>query len=280
MIPVHVGGMMMNIRAVQAFAARHELWVVDDAAHAFPAAFRSTPDEPWQPCGDSTAAVSCFSFYANKTITTGEGGMAVTNDPELAERIRLMSLHGLSKDAWERYSNGARWDYRIVAPGYKYNLTDIAAAIGIHQLARAEQMRATRQAIAEEYTSAFRRLDEFIVLPPTDANRLHAWHLYPLALRLERLKVDRERFLELLADAGVRCSVHWRPLHLHPYYHDVFDWEPRHLPVASELWPRLLSLPLFSAMRRDEIAAVIAAVSDVVRASRRSLRALAVAAGR
>ena len=157
MIPVHVGGMMMNVDDINAFASRHNLWVVEDAAHAFPAAWRRGPEESWQQCGQQTAAVSCFSFYANKTITTGEGGMAVTADPELAARMRLLSLHGLSHDAWGRYSGGGSWDYRILAPGYKYNMTDVAGAIGIHQLARAEEMRCAREAIAQEYRASIGR---------------------------------------------------------------------------------------------------------------------------
>ncbi|HEX3724840.1 MAG TPA: DegT/DnrJ/EryC1/StrS aminotransferase family protein, partial [Pirellulales bacterium] len=131
-IPVHVSGLMMDMAAVRQFAERHGLWVVEDAAHAFPAAWRPSPESAWQRCGQGTSAVSCFSFYANKTITTGEGGMAVTDDPALADRMRMMSLHGLSHDAWNRYTKGGSWDYQIVAAGFKYNLTDIAAAIGVH----------------------------------------------------------------------------------------------------------------------------------------------------
>ena len=146
MIPVHVGGYMMNVHDVKQFARMHGLWVIEDAAHAFPSAWRPNSNSEWQYCGDDTASVTCYSFYANKTITTGEGGMAVTNNEELADKIRLMSLHGLSHDAWGRYSGGGSWDYRIVQPGYKYNLTDIAAAIGCHQLTRAEEMRKQREA--------------------------------------------------------------------------------------------------------------------------------------
>lgn len=144
-IAVHVGGMMMQIDQLQTFARREGLWIVEDAAHSFPAAWRHSPTQPWQSCGEGTAEVSCFSFYANKTITTGEGGMAVTNSADLASRMRMMSLHGLSQDAWDRYSTGGTWDYKIAAPGFKYNLTDIAASIGIHQLARAESMRKERE---------------------------------------------------------------------------------------------------------------------------------------
>lgn len=258
-IPVHVGGMMMNIEAVQSFSTAHGLWAIEDAAHAFPAAWRRTSEEPWQRCGEGTAAVTCFSFYANKTITTGEGGMAITHDAELAERMRLMSLHGLSHDAWERYSGGGSWDYRIIAPGYKYNLTDIAAGIGIHQLARAEQMRRHREDIARRYLEALGDVEE-IELPAKDVNRIHSWHLFPIRLRLERLLINRNEFIEKLKQTGVGCSVHWRPLHLHPYYQETFGWRPEDFPVATALWERLVSLPIFPGMRDNELEHVMHAV--------------------
>jgi perosamine synthetase len=269
MMPVHVGGSMMNIAAIEAFAARHGVWVVEDAAHAFPAAWRPSAEAPWQTCGQRTAAVSCFSFYANKTITTGEGGMAVTDDADLAAQMRLLSLHGLSHDAWDRYSGNGSWDYRILAPGYKYNLTDIAAAIGIHQLARAEDMRRARQKVAEEYVARLSEVDE-LELPAIDADRLHSWHLFPIRLRLEELTIDRDIFMRELAAQGISCSVHWRPLHLHPYYADTFGWQPAHLPAASAVWTRLISIPIFSAITRREIDAVVEAIRSVCgRASRR-----------
>jgi perosamine synthetase len=298
-MPVHVGGMMMDVEAVQEFAHEHNLWIVEDAAHAFPAACRrkgsgvrgqgsavrtgSGPGSPsgqpawgggsdrvspsdatgeWQRCGEGTATVSCFSFYANKTITTGEGGMAVTEDEELAKRMRLMSLHGLSQDAWERYSGGTSWDYKIVAPGYKYNLTDIAAAIGIHQLARAEEMRVERDSIAHQYLEGFADISE-LELPPIDSNRIHAWHLFPIKLHLDQLSIGRNEFISALRDAGVGCAVHWRPLHLHPYYQETFGWRPEDFPVATGIWQRLLSLPIFPGMRSDEIEYVIDSVTGI-----------------
>jgi dTDP-4-amino-4,6-dideoxygalactose transaminase len=267
-IPVHVGGMMMNVDGIKAFAARHGLWVVEDAAHAFPAAWRR-PGEAWQFCGQRTSEVSCFSFYANKTITTGEGGMAVTDNPDLAARIRLLSLHGLSHDAWGRYSGTGSWDYRILAPGYKYNMTDVAAAIGIHQLARAEEMRRDREAIALDYRRRLGDVEE-LDLPPTDADRLHSWHLFPIRLRLENLTIDRNAFIRELGQAGVACSVHWRPLHLHPYYEETFGWQATDLPAASAVWQRTVSLPLFSTMSGTEIDAVVDAVRALCgRSSRR-----------
>ena len=256
-IPVHVGGLMMDMDAVQAFAEKHGLWVVEDAAHSFPAAYQSAGS--WRRCGENTSAVSCFSFYANKTITTGEGGMAITDNENLADRMRQMSLHGLSHDAWKRFAGNTAWDYRIVAPGYKYNLTDVAAAIGIHQLARAEDMRQERQAIARFFLEQLADVKQFD-LPPDPTDRIHSWHLFPIRLRLDRLSIDRNTFMAQLREQGVGCSVHWRPLHLHPYYEETFRWRPEHLPEASRQWPRVISLPLFPGMREDERDHVVAVV--------------------
>ncbi len=188
--------------------------------------------------------------------------MAVTDDAQLADRMRLMSLHGLSQDAWERYSGGKSWDYRIVAPGYKYNLTDVAAAIGIPQLARAEQMRKEREAIAREFNRAFADLEE-LETPADVPDRVHSWHLYPIRLRLDRLAIDRNAFMEELKEAGVGCSVHWRPLHLHPYYQETFGWRPEDLPVATAMWERLVSLPIFPGMREEELRHVIDSVRSL-----------------
>lgn len=260
MIPVHVGGLMMDLNALSCFASRHGLWMVEDAAHAIPAAYRDGPNSPWKRCGENSSAVTCFSFYANKTMTTGEGGMAVTSSRRLADRMRQMSLHGLSSNAWGRYGRSGAWDYRILEPGYKYNMTDIAAALGLCQLDRAEDMRRKREALAEVYFRALRDLEQ-LELPPVSADRIHAWHLFPVRLCLERLAIDRDAFLEELRHREVGCSVHWRPLHLHPYYRKTFGWRPEHLPVATLVWRRLISLPLFSDMGDQEQEYVV----DVVR---------------
>lgn len=255
-MPVHVGGLMMDVEEIRALARRHDLWIVEDAAHAFPAAWRRHADMPWEYCGGGTGTVTAFSFYANKTITTGEGGMATTADPKLAERMRLMSLHGLTRDAWDRYSGGRSWDYRIVAPGFKYNLTDVAAAIGIHQLRRAEEMRRAREERARAYLDALSDVSA-IELPPTDADRIHAWHLFPIKLRLNELSIDRNRFIEELREGGVGCSVHWRPLHAHPYYQDRFSIGPRDFPVATAQFDRLISIPLSSTMSDADVDHVV-----------------------
>lgn len=259
-IPVHVGGLMADVEGFRAFAQRHGLWIVEDAAHALPAAWRANADSEWIRCGENTAAVTCFSFYANKTITTGEGGMAVTADAALADRMRLMSLHGLSKDAWDRYSGG-NWDYRIVAPGFKYNLTDLAAAIGIHQLARADAMRAAREDRARRYQRLLADVAA-VELPADSIHRIHAWHLFAIRLRLERLRIDRAGFIDALTQAAVGSSVHWRPLHLHPYY-EQSGWRAEDFPVSSSEWQRLISLPLFPTMTDAEQDYVVETIRTI-----------------
>jgi len=267
MIPVHVGGMMMDMTLVQQFAEQHGLWIVEDAAHAFPASFRSQLDERWRCCGQNTASVTCFSFYANKTITTGEGGMAVTDDRVLAERIKNMSLHGLTRNAWSRFDNKGNWDYGIIAPGYKYNLTDIAAGLGLRQLDRAEEMRLERTEIAGYYRQKLEDLKE-LILPSDPPGRIHSWHLFPLRLRLTDLSIDRDTFLDQMRKKGVGTSVHWRPLHLHPYYQDTFHWTAKHLPTASAVWNQLISLPIFPGMRDEEKQHVVQVVRELCKSAR------------
>jgi len=261
-MPVHVGGRLMDLDQLERFATAHRLWVVEDAAHAFPVGWRPNAEEPWRQRSNGSKSVTCYSFYANKTITTGEGGMAVTSNARLADRMRLMSLHGLSADAWGRYASNGSWDYKIVAPGYKYNLTDIAAAIGIHQLGRADAMRREREEIARTYREAFATISQ-LELPAGDANRIESWHLFAIRLRLKSLKIDRDEFIDELKRAGVGCSVHWRPLHLHPYYQKTFGWRAKDFPVATAQWKRLVSLPIFPGMREDEIAHVIRTVKRI-----------------
>jgi perosamine synthetase len=194
--------------------------------------------------------------------------MATTADADLAERMRTCRSWG-PKDAWNRYSGGRSWDYRIVAPGYKYNMTDVAAAIGIHQLRRAESMRLARQTVAARFCEALADVAE-LDLPAQDENRVHAWHLFPIRLRLDRLSIGRNAFIDGLKDAGVGCSVHWRPLHLHAYYEETFRWRPEDFPVATEVWERLVSLPIFPDMREEEVEHVVASVKSICLAHRKS----------
>ena len=261
-MPVHVGGLMMDLDRLQAFARKHKLWIVEDAAHAFPAGWRPAADQPWRQRSNGSSSVTCYSFYANKTITTGEGGMAVTSNAKLAQRIRMMSLHGLSHDAWGRYSANGSWDYKIVAPGYKYNLTDIAAALGIHQLGRAEAMRSERETIARRYADALAGVEQ-IELPPNGENHLHSWHLFAIRLKLKRLAINRDEFINELKAAGVGCSVHWRPLHLHPYYQKTMGFKAKDFPSATATWKRVISLPIFPGMSGAEIEQVISTVKRI-----------------
>ena len=258
-MPVHVGGLMVDVDAVAAFAARHGLVVIEDAAHTLPAARggRSV---------GTTADLTCFSFYANKTMTTGEGGMVVTDRAEWAERMAVMSLHGMSRDAWKRYTGGGSWYYEIVAPGFKYNMTDIAAAIGIHQLARAEEMRAEREAIARELRGALAGLHDLVELPPDPPDVVHSWHLFPIRLKLDRLRIDRAAFIDAMKERGIGASVHWMPLHMHPYYRDTYGYRPEDLPRAAAVYPRLVSLPIFQGMTREERAAVESTVAELLSA--------------
>jgi dTDP-4-amino-4,6-dideoxygalactose transaminase len=197
-------------------------------------------------------------------MTTGEGGMAVTENAQLAGRMKHMSLHGLSHDAWKRYSGNSAWDYQIVAAGYKYNLTDIAAAIGNCQLRRAEPMRRQREEIACNYRRKFADVEQ-LELPPSPGDRIHSWHLFPIRLNLEKMTIDRNAFIEEIRRRGIGCSVHWRPLHLHPYYQDAFGWRDEHLPVATSEWTRIVSLPLFPGMTTDEQDFVVRTVKESCR---------------
>jgi perosamine synthetase len=259
-MPVHYGGQMVDVDAVAALAQRHGLRVIEDAAHALPAAARSATGA-WRSVG-TTAEQTCFSFYANKTITTGEGGMLVTDDETLAARARRMSLHGLSNDSWNRYNAGGSWDYQIISAGFKYNLTDVAAALGRRQLRKAASLAAARGRIAARYAELLGDVAE-VELPRARSDRQHAWHLYPLRLRLESLTIDRNEFVEELGRSGIGTSVHWRPLHLHPYYRERFSYQPNDFPVANREWERLISLPVFPSMSDAEVLRVAQAVRTI-----------------
>lgn len=260
-VPVHFGGVPADMDEITAIAKSRGLPVIADAAHCFPGSYKGRNV-------GLLADISCFSFYATKTITTGEGGAAVTGNPEWADRMRIMALHGISRDAWKRYSAEGSWYYEIVAPGYKYNLTDIASALGLGQLARAVPMMERRRAIAEAYDSAFRDSPAFELMDrPKD--RAHSHHLYVLKLRPGVLAIDRDRFITALKERAIGTSVHFIPLHLHPYYRDTYGYRPDQLPVASSLFARSLSLPIYSKMTDADVARVIEAVADVLKLHRR-----------
>jgi dTDP-4-amino-4,6-dideoxygalactose transaminase len=268
-IPVHVAGLPADPEAVNAIAAKHGLAVIEDAAHAFPARYKgrligSTDSRSQTP---ATQAV-CFSFYATKSITTGEGGMITTGDDALAERCRIMALHGISKDAWKRYTAAGSWYYEIVAPGFKYNMTDVAASMGLAQLAKAEGMWRRRKEIAGCYSEAFGNAPE-LQIPHDRPDCQHAWHLYMLRLNLECLVIDRAQFVEELKRRNIGTSVHFIPLHLHPYYRDTYGYQPEDLPVAYAEYQREISLPIYSRMSDGDVQDVINAVLDIADRHRR-----------
>jgi len=260
-IPVHFAGQPCDMQGILEVAASHGLAVVEDAAHAFPSSYRGKPV-------GSLGDITCFSFYATKTLTTGEGGMATTDNQAWAERMRRMTLHGITKDAWMRYSSAGSWYYEIAVPGYKYNLTDIAAAIGIEQLAKSVRFLNARRKIAAAYQAGFADLPE-LRLPLAAPGIEHSWHLYVIQLDLERLRISRNGFIEALKKAGVGTSVHFIPLHLHPYYRSRFGFTPADFPVASDAFERVVSLPIYPRMADADIRQVIESVRTVVAEYRR-----------
>ena len=260
-IPVHLAGQPCEMDRIMELARLHNLKVIEDAAHALPAAHHG---KKVGKIGD----ITCFSFYATKTITTGEGGMATTENPEWAHRMRMMSLHGISLDAWDRYTDKGSWYYEILHPGYKYNLTDIAAALGIEQLKRCDRFWEARRRIASHYHEAFADLPE-IRTPASTSNIQHAWHLYIIQLNLERLRIDRENFIKALKSQKIATSVHFIPLHLHPFYRDKFGYEPANFPHASSVFERILSLPIYPTMTEADVRDVIVAVRKIVMEHRR-----------
>jgi perosamine synthetase len=264
-LPVHYGGQMVDVEAVRALAKEYGLSVIEDAAHTLPAYFRKDDGSPWQMVGTS-ADITCFSFYANKCITTGEGGMAVTDSDAWAERMRVMSLHGISKDAWKRFSAEGSWYYEITAPGFKYNMTDVAAALGIQQLRRADELWSARQRAVLAYRDALADIPG-LTLPVELANRRHAWHLFAVRLDPRVWTMGRDRFIDSLKAQGIGTSVHWMPLHLHPYYRATYGLTPGLFPVAESIWSTLVSLPLYPGMGEVEAAAVGAAIRAVLHAA-------------
>lgn len=254
-IPVHFAGVPCDMDEIWAIARDNKLAVVEDAAHAFPSSYRGRP-VGWIP--EDVVGTACFSFYATKTITTGEGGMVTTNSAVLADRMRVMSLHGLSRQAWNRYSGGT-WKYEVVAPGYKYNLTDIAAALGRVQLDRASEMRDRRAAIAQQYTEALEGLGLFECPRDLPSMGESSWHLYVLRI-LKGGEKERDALIDSLKVDGVGVSMHFIPLHLHTYYRDTYGYKPEDFPISLDIYARSLSLPLYSGMGDEQVERVIEAV--------------------
>lgn len=260
-LPVHFAGQICDMDPILQLAEAKKLCVVEDAAHAFPVTYRGRSVGT---LGD----ITCFSFYATKTLTTAEGGMITTERDDWAERMRIMSLHGISKDAWKRYSSEGSWFYEIIAPGFKYNMTDVAAAMGLVQLQRADEMRARRRDIARRYDEAFGGDAALELLSVRDAHE-HAWHLYVIKLVREALTISRNDVILELKSRGIGTSVHFIPLHIHPYYRDTFGYRPDDLPVSLDCFERSISLPIYSKMSDAEVDRVIDSVLDVLTTHRR-----------
>jgi len=259
-LPVHFAGHPADLDALQALATSHRLALVEDAAHALPAAYRG------RRIGSGKNPVA-FSFYATKNLTTAEGGM-LTGDAEFVDRARVFSLHGMSRDAWKRYDRGGSWRYDILLPGFKYNMTDIQSALGLVQLKRLAQFDARRREIVAQYQEAFGP-DSAFECPAERDDVSHAWHLYVLRIRPDVLRIGRDQFVDELTRRNIGTSVHFIPIHLHPYYRDTYGYAAGDLPVAYEAFQRLFSLPLHPRLTDDDVADVIEAVLDVANTFRR-----------
>ena len=259
-VVVHYAGHPADLDAIGAIAAEHRLLMVEDAAHALPARYRG------RMIGSGTNPTA-FSFYATKNMTTGEGGM-LTGDPAFLRRARTVSLHGMSRDGWNRYAEGGHWIYEIEMPGFKYNMTDIQASLGLCQLRKLEGFQRRRREVVAAYHEAFAGEDA-LELPVERNDVEHAWHLYVLRLRPGVLAIDRGRFIEEMTRRRIGTSVHFIPLHLHPYYRDTYGYGPGQFPVAQSNYERMLSLPLHPGLSDGDVADVITAVRDIVRRYRR-----------
>jgi dTDP-4-amino-4,6-dideoxygalactose transaminase len=259
-MPVHLYGHPCDMDAILEIAGRYELPVVEDAAHALPAQYDGKMI-------GTLGTFTAFSFYATKNMTTAEGGM-LTGGADLIERARVWSLHGMSRDAYKRYTSEGSWHYEVVVPGFKCNMTDIQASLGLQQLRKLEAFQARRRAIVAQYNSAFCQSE--VIEPPTERPEVEsAWHIYPIRLTLERLSIDRARFIEELKSRNIGASVHFIPIHLHAYYRKKYGYGPDDFPIAYREFSRLVSLPLHPRMGDQDVQDVIESVQDVCRQFRR-----------
>ncbi len=260
-IPVHYGGQPCDLDEIQQIAKAHNLKVLEDAAHSLPATYKGKKI-------GTISDVTCFSFYATKTLSTGEGGMICTNDMEIAERCAIMRLHGINRDAWKRYSESGSWYYEVVAPGYKYNFTDLQASLGLPQLKKVDMMWESRKSIASKYMEAFKDLD-LITLPTIKSDRESSWHLFPVRINLEMVTKNRAQIIEELKTNNVGVGVHFMPVHQHLYYSETFNLDDKNFPVASASFPRLMSLPIYPGMNENSVEKVITTVTEVLNRFRR-----------
>ena len=268
-MPVHLAGLPCDMDAIWRLAREKRLYVIEDAAHAIGAHYKGYPIGAGRPEGGQRSDAVCYSFYATKNLATGEGGMVVTHDAQLYDKMKLLCLHGISKDAWNRYSERGNWFYDVAACGFKYNLSDIQSAIGIHQLRKLEGFTARRAAIAQRYNEAFADVSE-LELPEHDSNSRHAWHLYAVRLNLDQLSIDRDEFIRQLRARNIGTSVHFIPIPLHSYFAPFANLPHNQCPNAMRLYPRLISLPLYPAMTDEQVESVIRAVRAVAASARKA----------
>jgi dTDP-4-amino-4,6-dideoxygalactose transaminase len=259
-LPVHYAGHPCDMDALLSLAAEHGLHIIEDAAHALPARYKG------QRIG-TLGTLTAFSFYATKNLTTAEGGM-LTGEPELLEQARIWSLHGMSRDAWKRYDRGGSWYYDVVLPGFKYNMTDVQASLGLVQLRNLASLQQRRREVVSAYNQAF-ALSDALEIPVERPDVEHAWHLYALRLRPQALSISRDQFIKELGERNIGTSVHFIPVHLHAYYRNKYRYKPEDFPVAYSNYERLLSLPLHPGLSDQDVADVIEAVLDVVKAHRK-----------
>jgi dTDP-4-amino-4,6-dideoxygalactose transaminase len=256
-LPVHFAGLSADMSELLKLAKKYSLRVIEDAAHALPA----TKEKKL--VGSLNSDITVFSFYANKTITTGEGGMLVTRSLKIANHVKTMRLHGINRDAFNRFTAKVpSWYYEVIAPGFKYNMTDISASIGIHQLKKAYQFQTRREQIALTYNQFFRDLP--LVLPPMPINGdMHSWHLYVIQLK-DRAFLSRDVFIEKMFQSGIGCSVHYIPLHLQPYWRDTYNLSPNMFPISQKVYEQSVSLPIYSKMSDEEVQKVISTVRSLL----------------
>jgi len=256
-IPVHIAGLACDMGPILEVARKHSLKIVEDAAHAFPSTYKG------KLVGTLPTDATVYSFYATKTITTGEGGMVVSANPDIIARCKTMRLHGISRDVFDRYtSKKPSWFYEVVEPGFKYNMTDVAASMGIHQLKKAWAFREKRASIAAAYAEAFKDLP--VVLPVlAPEGETHAWHLFILRLA-DKVPVSRDRFIEKMAEKGIGTSVHFIPLHLHPYWRERYALKSEDYPNATKAFEAAVSLPIYTRMTEEDIQRVIHAVREIL----------------
>jgi perosamine synthetase len=263
-IPVHIAGEPCDVNALRALADNNGLRVIEDAAHTLPASYKGRRI-------GCTSELTAFSFYATKTITTGEGGMLTTDDDAYAQRASLMRLHGISGDAWKRYSKDGSWFYEVQEAGYKLNLCDLLGALGSAQLKRCDQFMERRHLIANRYRARFAEIEELENPPDAGEDGQHSWHLFILRIRPGMLELDRDSFIRELKKAGIGTSVHFIPLHLHPFYAREYGYKPGDFPNAEDAYSRCISLPIYPDMSDEEISRVIQAVEQIVCSKRKTV---------